>query len=153
MAWILLTQDDLLGKLTGAEVTAVTTKALAPGQVNPVPEEIANAIQEIRGRVAACPNNRLGDQAAGQLIPEELKPAALAIIRYRVLSRLPISALVTPAREREYNDALPLLSAVASCKFRIEQPANLSPQKIAGPAVGLVTSRPRRFTPGRMTGL
>jgi len=98
MAWITLTQDDLIGSLTAAELTAVQTKALAVGQVNPVPQKFVEAIQEIRGRVAACKENRLGE---GATIPEELKPAALAILRYRVLTRLPIASLITPQRERE----------------------------------------------------
>lgn len=143
MSWVTLTQDDLLAKLTAPELTAVKTKALAEGQENPVPEELANCIQEIRGRVAACGNNTLG---AGATIPHELVPAALAILRFRVLSRLPISTLITPAREREYNDALSLLKDVAACRFSIEQPETETTQKISGPTSPLLCARPRQFT-------
>jgi hypothetical protein len=147
MAWITLTQDDLLGKLAAAELTAVKTKALAVGQVNPVPEEVASAIQEIRGRVAACKSNTLG---VGATIPEELKPAALAILRYRVLTRLPVAGLITPQREREYGDALALLSAVAAGKFVVEQPATVSAQVVSGAAAQIVHSGRRHVDLGSL---
>ncbi len=153
MAWITITETDLYGSLTGPELTAVQSAALNAGQSDPVPEKILEAVQEIRGRVAACQNNRLGDLTQGEQIPEELKPTALAIVRYRVLLRLPLSSLVTPQREREYTDALTLLSAVAACKFRIEQPANFSTQIIAGPAVTLASSEERKMTRDSMRGL
>ncbi len=153
MAWITITESDLIGSLTGPEMTAVQSAALGAGQTDPIPEKVLEAVQEIRGRVAACQNNRLGDLTQGEQIPEELKPAALAIIRYRILIRLPLSSLITPQREREYTDALTLLSAVAACKFRIEQPAYISAQIIAGPAVTLASSEERKMTRDSMRGL
>jgi hypothetical protein len=119
MAWITLTEDHLAERLAAAELTAVQTAATGDAG-NSVPEVLASVVAEIRGRVAAHPRNRLG--AAGT-IPGELRAAALAIARWRVLSRLPgMRMLQDDARRLEYNDGLALLAAVARGDFAVEQP-------------------------------
>jgi hypothetical protein len=150
MSWTTLAESDVLTRLTGAELTATKSAALASGQSSPLADILTQVIQEVRGRVAACSQNRLGD---GATIPAELRGAALDIVRYRLLTRLPVASLVTSARETEYRDALSLLRDVASCQFRIEQPATISSQVIAGPAVTLVNATTRRATRENLRGL
>lgn len=150
MSWITLAESDVQTRLAGAELTALKTVALSSGQTNPLPEIISEVIQEVRGRVAGCQNNRLGD---GATIPSELKSAALAMIRYRLATRLPVSSLLTDDRREENKQAISTLGAVARCEFRIEQPATPSTQVIAGPATQLASSSKRRATRHSMKGL
>jgi hypothetical protein len=118
MSWISISEEHLAERLSAPEINAAKTVALGGG--DPIPEVLAAVVAEVRGRVAAHPRNRLGAEGT---IPEELRAAALAIARWRVLSRLPgIRMLQDDARRLEYTDALALLSAVARGDFAIEQP-------------------------------
>lgn len=126
--WIELTEDDVLTRLAGPELTAYKSAALAVGQADPLPEVLEGVINEVRGRVAACQANKLGD---GDTIPDELKHHALAIVRYRLITRLPIQ--MRPERTQEYEDALSALDKVAECKFAIEAPATPSDEVISSP--------------------
>ena len=150
MSWNTLAESDVQTRLSGAELTALKTAALASGQSSPLPDVITQVVQEVRARVAACPQNRLGE---GATVPDELRACALDLIRYRLLTRLPVASLITPAREAEYKDALALLRDVARCEFRIEQPTSISSQVIAGPAVTLVSSTTRKATRDNLRGL
>jgi glycerate-2-kinase len=150
MAWITLDETNVQTRLTGPELSALKSAALAPGQVNPLPEIIAKVIQEVRGRVAACQLNRIG---AGSTIPDELTESALAIIRYRLLTRLPVASLLTDARREEYRDALRLLADVAASHFRIEQPSTPTTQIISGPATEVASKSERKATREKMRGL
>lgn len=140
MAWITLTSDDLAERLAAAELTTVQTAATG-SYGDPVPDVLASVVAEVRGRVAAHASNRLG--AAGT-IPAELRAAALAIARWRVLSRLPgVRMLQDDARRLEYSDALSLLSAVSRGDFAVEQPDEAVevdtggvPPPVAGPPRG-----------------
>lgn len=119
MAWITLTETHLGERLAAAELAALKTAATG-AYGNTVPDVLAATVAEVRGRIAANGRNQLG--AAGT-IPEELKAAALAIARWRILSRLPgVKSLQDDARRAEYNDALALLAAVARGEFAIIQP-------------------------------
>ena len=150
MSWITLTEADVQTKLAGAELTALKSVALSAGQGNPLPAILAQVVQEVRGYVAACTQNKLGD---GATIPQELETAALAIIRYRLATRLPVASLLTDARKEEYRDALTLLRACAACNFRIEQPATPSAQIVGGPAVAVASSQALRTKRSQMRGL
>ena len=119
MAWITLTEANLGERLAAAELAALQSAAVG-AYGNTVPDVLASVVAEVRGRVAANGRNQLG--AAGT-IPDELKAAALAIARWRILSRLPgMKSLQDEARRSEYADALSLLAAVADGKFAILQP-------------------------------
>ena len=105
MAWQSLTSADVLSKLSGAELSALQTAALGDGQSDPVPGIIQAVVDEVRGYVAANHDNQLG--AAGT-IPSKLVSAALAIIRHRLCTRLPVASLLTEQRIREKDDAIRL---------------------------------------------
>lgn len=140
MAWITLSINDVKTRLAGAEVEALQEAALAVGQADPLPEIIRQAIIEVRGYVAACRENTLG---AGDTIPEELKSAALDLIRHRVCTRLPVQ-LLTEERKEEYRNALTLLRDAAACRFTLEQPATASTAVLPSPKPS-IKSRPLSF--------
>lgn len=119
MAWQSITVTDVMTKLSGAEVSALQTAALGSGQTDPVAGIITAVVDEVRGYVAANPDNRLGD--AGK-VPSKLVSATLSIIRHRICTRLPLKSLLTEERIAEKNDALRLLDRVADAKFAIEDP-------------------------------
>ena len=120
MAWITLTETHLGERLAAAELAALQSAAVG-AYGNTVPDVLSSVVSEIRGRVAANGRNQLG---ADGTIPEELKASALAIARWRILSRLPgMKSLQDDARKSEYTDALALLEAVADGKFAIQQPS------------------------------
>lgn len=119
MAWISITASDVQTKLAGPELSAVQQVALAQGQVNPLPEIVSQVVDEIRGYIAAHRANKLG---AGETIPEKLMSAALAIIRYRLATRLPVKSLLTQERVNENDAAIRLLERVADGRFAIEEP-------------------------------
>ena len=117
--WITLQPDDLASRLAAAEYAALQTAAVG-AYGNTIPNVLNDVIAEVRGRVAACKSNQLGPEGT---IPEELKATALAIARWRCLSRLPgMKSMQDEARRVEYSDALALLADVAKCAFAITQP-------------------------------
>lgn len=136
MAWIVPSENDLGERLAAAELTALQNAATG-AHGNTVPDIMTSVVAEVRGRVAANKQNLLG--AAGT-IPEELRGAALAIARWRALSRLPgLRSLQDDARRMEYTDALALLASVARGEFAIEQPedaADIDTAGIPDPSVG-----------------
>jgi hypothetical protein len=140
MAWITITTNDVKTRLAGAELTAYQTAALAVGQTDPLPEIIQGVIREVRGRVAACRQNTLGD---GDTIPDELLHHALAVIRYRLTTRLPIA--VKEERKQEYDDALETLREVAKCEFVVESPTTPT-SEVVGTVEPTITANTRMFT-------
>lgn len=120
MSWTAISESAVRSTLAAAELSALRTVQLADGQADPLAEIIARTTEEVRGYVAANPVNRLDDDAT--TIPGELESAALALIRYRLATRLPIKTLLTDARKDEQRDALTLLRDVAAGRFAIIQP-------------------------------
>jgi phage gp36-like protein len=119
MSWIVITEAAVRSTLAAAELSALRTVQLAAGQADPLAEIIERTVDEVRGYVAAHPQNRLG---ADGTIPAELESAALALVRYRLATRLPIKTLLTDARKDEQRDALTLLRDVAGGRFAIVPP-------------------------------
>jgi hypothetical protein len=147
MAWITITENDIKTRLAGAELSAYTSAAKAQGQGNPLTEIISQVVSEIRGYVAACARNTLG---AGATIPDKLLSAALAMIRYRLITRLPLS--ISEERKREYDDAISLLERVSDCKFAVDEPAEASSEDISTPAPSMGT-RTRNFSRTAQDGI
>lgn len=147
MAWINITEAYVQTRLTGAEVTALKTVALASGQTDPLPEIVEQVVDEVRGHVAAG-GNTLGSAST---IPEKLLSAALAIIRFRLTTRLP-KFTSDDNRRREYEDAVRLMERVADGKFRVEEPIVEDTEESSGPSPS--TSKPdRHFSRDEQEGI
>ena len=147
MAWISIEEDDVKTRLAGTELSSYQTVALASGQSDPLPEIISQVVNEVRGYIAACASNTLGD---GETIPDKLLAAALAMIRYRLTTRLPIE--VTEQRELEYKEAIRLLERVSECKFAIEEPEEADDEEISSPSPNIGT-RTRNFDSDDQDGI
>jgi phage gp36-like protein len=125
MAWTILTEADVRTRLTGPELNALKTAALASGQSDPLPEIVSQVVDEVRGYVAV----RFA-LSAGSTVPSKLVSASLAIIRYRLATRLPVKGLLTDERKEENQDAIRLLRRVADGPFAIEEAATKSEEHI-----------------------
>jgi hypothetical protein len=147
MSWISITEADVQTRLSAGELSAFKNAALVVGQVNPLPEIITGVVLEIRNAVANNDSNTLGD---GETIPQGALHHALAIIRYRLATRLPgMARLIDELRRREYEDAVSWLRS----KPRVEAPAVAAEIQIGGPAAVVVGSRTRLNTRETMAGL
>jgi len=152
MPWITLVEDDLKSGLTGPELTAVKTAALAAGQPAVVAEILTQVTTEVRGRVAACARNVLGEAGT---IPDECKSAAVDVAVYRICKRLPGKAVLTQERIDANNNAIEFLRDVARCDVAIVPPATEAPvaEQAGSTAAEVVTTTTRRFTKQGMNGL
>lgn len=142
MAWITLTAEDVQRRLASAEYSALlnAAKQVAQDPADLVAEAIAEITQQVRGYVAACEKNTLGD---GQTIPDETKAAALALVRDYLFTRLPgLRSLNDELRQKETDRAVAMLRDVAACKLAIVLPQTPATQQAGGPAIQLVKSRP-----------
>jgi hypothetical protein len=150
--WITVTETDFREVLTGPEITAIQTAATQAGQTDPLPNAMNDAIQFVRGKVAGCLQNVLGDQTLGYKIPQELRRVTLILGAYYGCDRVP-AGVMNADRKKEYDGAMRTLDQIASCEMRIEQPLAVTQQVISGPYTSLVTSSEARAGREQMRGL
>ena len=148
--WQEITEADVITKLSGPEIAAMKTAALQAAQANPLPGIISQVVGEIRGYVAGCERNKLGD---GETIPSELLGAAISRIRFELATRLPVSSLLTEDRRSANSNAISMLKDVSACRFLIIQPVTAATQQAGGPAVQIATSTTRRADRAKLSGL
>lgn len=144
--WITITEADVLTVLAGPELSGYRAAAKAVGQDDPVAPTIAQVTQLVRGYVAACASNRLGEIGT---IPQELLPAALDILAVRIPQR--VGKKPADVRKDAQDDAIKLLEQTAACKFVIESPVIISEQKISSPSPH-IAPKCRRFTHRQQEG-
>ncbi len=149
MAWVTITSDDVKTRLAGAELTALQTAAKSAGQADPLPEIVTATVDEARGYIASNQANTLG---AGETVPGKLVSCCLAIIRYRLATRLPVRGLLTPQREQEYKDAIRLLERVADGKFAIEEPETEDTELLSGSSPS-IEAPTRNFSSDNQDGI
>jgi hypothetical protein len=139
--WITLTDDDVKRRLAAAEYSALLNAAKQSDQdpADLVAEAISEITKQVRGYVAACNKNTLGE---GATIPDELKAAALALVRAYLFTRLPgLRSLNDELRQRETDQAIDQLKAVALCNFAVVPPETPAEDQAGGPAIQLVRYR------------
>lgn len=129
MAWITITEADLLTQISGAELSSIRAAVLGSGQADPVASTITQTVRYVRGRVAACADNQVGPAGT---IPDELLSQALAIIVLEFMRR-PGGLQVDPegARMRAGENAERILRDVAACNVVLEQPDTPSSEVLA----------------------
>lgn len=155
MSWITISADDVARRLAAAELSALKTAAKASGQDGDtiLEEAINDVTTQVRGYVAACSRNVLGEAGT---IPDECKGAALALVRDYLFTRLPaMKALNDELRQKETERATQQLRDVAACKLAIVAPTTPAgdDEQAAAPGITLVASRTRKVTPSTMGGL
>jgi len=148
--WIELTEADVLRKLAAPELEAARTAVLDAGQADPLAEVIEEIVREVRGRVAACARNVLGE---GSTIPDECQAAALARIRFELATRLPGGVLLDEDRRTANANAIAFLRDVASCDVAIVQPDTASEDQAGKSSIKFVGASKRRATRSQLKGL
>ena len=143
MAWIAITESDVRTSLLSSELAAIQSPHAASGDTQLVSKKIQEVVDEVRGYIAAWPDNQLEE---GAKIPSKLLGAALALIRYRIISSIPSQTLLTESRRTEKEDAMKLLERVSDGKFRIEDPVITEDETVrrAGPKITAKTRTYRR---------
>lgn len=124
--WQTVQPSALQATLSAPELAAFKTVALEDGQAEPLQEIIDQTVEEVRGYISAG-SFALG--AAGT-VPFKLMRSTLCVIRYRLITRLPIrSPELLEQRRREFEDAQRLFERVAEGKFQIEEPEVTDPSE------------------------
>lgn len=148
--WRELTENDVLAALSEPESTAYQSAAIGAGQ-DVLAEITAQVVQECRAHIADCARNSL---AAGATLPERVMYHAVALIRYRMLTRLDMEA--SEDRRREQRDAVEFFRRVSECKVAIEPgDGTASPDgndSMASPRPG-ITARDRNFSRSQQDGI
>ena len=151
MAWIPITEADLLTAISGDELQGLREAALADGQADPVAPTITRVVDRIRGDIAT--SGKYDVPANTTLIPDRLLDAALAMIVLRFMSR-PAAAIIDDANKTRANAAAAaerLLERVAAGNFAIQDPDTGA--EPSGSAISVVNSNTRHFTQNSMKGL
>ncbi len=139
-AWITLTSDDLAAYLVGAQVAALRSANLAPGEVDPFTAIAPNVIARIRNKVKSCPRNRLS--ATPDSIPPELKGQTIALLLTELQTRLSLALRLTPDQQDQARRAEKDLDQVMKGDFVIslpDDPLDVETVQFGGP-IQLVTA-------------
>lgn len=148
--WREITETDAHNAMNAAETAAYQVAVIGAGQ-DPLAEITAQVVQECRGHIADCQHNTL---AAGNTLPERTLYHALAMIRFRMLTRLDLE--VSEDRRKEQRDAIAFFTRVADCKVAIEPGdgtgAEDGTDSMASPRPG-ITGRTRNFSRNQQEGI
>lgn len=147
MAWVIITEADVLTHISGSELEALRAVALKTGQVDPVQPSIDQATATVRGYVAACRENKLDTTTTK--IPDRLLDAACDMIVAIIIGRVPGYDL-DEGRQDKNNAAMKLLRDVGACKFSIEDPVTGEEQS---GSIEVVDSTTRQTTRAQLNGL
>jgi hypothetical protein len=126
MAWLALTTADVLNSLSQQEQSSLTDAS----SVADLATIVADVTALVRGKVASYAPNQTLFGALGT-IPEELHAAAVAISRFKFLTHLPGTQLITAWRQQENVSALAQLDAAAAGTLLVAGaavPVDVSPQ-------------------------
>ncbi len=133
--------------MSSPELDAYNAAAIGIGQ-DPLADITETAVQEARAHIADCATNSLG---AGSTVPDRVVHHILAIIRYRMLTRLDME--VSEDRRTEYRAAMRFFERVAECKVGIEAPQGATEATGASAQTETLVSRPRIAGRDQLKGL
>jgi hypothetical protein len=135
MSWIAITIDELYEAKVAALIDAASTAAKKAGQPDRVPGIIQGVVDDIRRKVASCPNNQVDSDLTK--IPKGLRDMAVDIIIARLKGA--IEELLTEDEIRQLDRHWRNLDRIAECKDVVDQPDDpIEPDVQGGPAVTLI---------------
>lgn len=139
MSWRAPTEDDLLGSISNAELTAYRAAVISDDQTDPATKKLAATVVYVRGFIAANKINTLG--TAGTL-PDALIGPAMDYLAIDIIKRIP-GRKVSEERSDARKAAIKLFEQVAANKFAIEEPETAGTESISSPSP--VSSEPTRY--------
>jgi len=123
---------DRLSEDERAALEAAGEESEAPARL---PGIILQVVSLVRGKVAACKENR-GRMASSGMIPDECLFAATTIAREALIASQPTPEGVTDPRKEEIRQAYLYLEKVASCDVAIaDNSGNYPGEPITSPSV------------------
>lgn len=136
--WITPTETDILTRVSGPELDAFRTAALASGQSDPVPPLIVSVVNMMRGYISRCGNVDMTTKDAGT-IPTSGLHAFLDIIVPTIQGR-PAGAVIEGTngiRLDARGDAMKWLTAAARCDIAVDEipPPNQPEAPIVRPLI------------------
>lgn len=141
MPWITLTEEMLLTRISGPELSGFRAAALGTAQEDPLDEIMATVTSRVRNEVGSCSDNVLGPDGT---IPASLKHAALSLVVIDVMSRA-AGVIIDPdgVRQKAAESAERLLVRTARCEFNIEPPDEASTEQVGymKPSISARTSQ------------
>ena len=148
--WRSITELDVLAAMNAAETPAYQLAVIGVGQ-DPLAEITEQVVQECRGHIADNPANSL---APGSTLPERVFYHSVAMIRFRMLTRLNLE--VSDDRRKEQRDAIAFFIRVADGKVALEAGDGSGSvddtDGMASPRPG-ITGRGRNFSRGQQDGI
>lgn len=152
MAWSEITETEAKAAgLTGPELNAARTVALASGITDSFVYVRDRVVAEVRGRVKACPRNtQMGPEGT---IPDECMEHALALLIARLARRIPGRVVLTPERADAEKSALQFLRDVAACEVAITPPTTASDEPSASPSLHIIKAPARKASASDLSGL
>ena len=136
MAWIALSSTDISNSLTEDEQSGLSTPSAEA--------DLTTIVQSVTGlvRVKVNANKRnQGHLGPPGTIPDELYAAAIAISRFKFLTHLPGTQLITQDRRADKDEALQQLSDAADGKLVIVRGDDLLGQTpLVGVEIGSTAS-------------
>lgn len=109
MAWVALSVTDILNSLTEQEQSGMSPPA-AQSDLTVIVQSVTGLV---RGKVNSNKRNQ-GHLGPPGTIPDELYAAAISIARFKWLTHLPGTQLITVDRRADKDEALQLLADAAS---------------------------------------
>ncbi len=151
MSWRALTEADLNSALSGPELASYRALATGAGMADPVQPALDRTTTEVRGYVAGCERNALGEEGT---IPLECLGAACDLAAWYIISGLPINdASIVDTRKERKVDAIRFLDRVSKCSVKIAQPITESDEIIPRSSFEQVGGNVRQATRDKMSGI
>jgi len=139
MAWIALTEANLLTRVSGKELEKLRAAALADGQADPLQEVFDQVTRKVRSRMpAGWPKGLAGT------IPNEMLDDALALCVVKVMTR-PGGIMIDPEdqRSKDAEIAEANLDKLSKGLIQIEAPEEVSEEVPSAPVSGEFGSNPK----------
>lgn len=125
--WTTITSDQVMSRLSATERSAIEA---AQGEGDQLTQVLSDVVDTVRGNIIAG-GNRLGPAGT---TPDQLKIHVMAMAIWLWINSLSKNEKVqTPARQKNYDDAIATLKDVAAGKIKIEVPDSATAVDAPGP--------------------
>jgi hypothetical protein len=149
-AWVIIKDSDLDDYLLAAQMNALRSAALRPGQGNPFVRVMEDRAKYIQNRIS----NRIQISATPFAVPPELKTQACWLIIEAMAGRLAVAVKLEDGQKTQIEDAKRDLDRAAKGELFISDPDDpVSPSVQTGGGISVVSSRTNTVTGKTMTGL
>jgi hypothetical protein len=148
-AWVVITDAYVKGLLVGAQLNALRTAALAPGQADPFPDAMHDVANYVRNRIS----NKINISATPYAVPPELKRQAGMLIIEALQTRLP-SLRLSEDQVRAITKAGKDLDIAGTPQLYISTPDDpVAPDVQSGGSIEIITKPRTTINRDSMRGL